>query len=1114
MHAMARYERHDTSKPGSFPSFATKQLLQMPGISTPQRLLECDNPSCLPQGDLVAEVLFNPSEMIPGVGEVICVRCDAQWTVCLSCDNLRVQRFAPGISRSLQDHLRKLHRPQFDEHLRTRQNLLEASRSSQVSNPPNLAEGTSLDLDTETSPSPDLASPERVDPQERHPQEDEDLPPPLDPVGGDPLVTAPNGPVIKSASDISSARRYASREYFFRNQTGEGIPYLVSRAQFGLPNIPPGELDPKEVRMLLQAAELASSLPRNENAKLASYTKSVVEVVRKQTLEAIEVTAKRQKVRPWAILPITSSQQMRRQTKNGSKDSIMYTLPHPEVVTVGAHAISRPSDCLQDLVGHGFPLDFVPSVLEATHRPDFPVTGPSSTFLCKNLFPDHGFNDVVVAEYNVWIIEWSDDFEPNSSLTKSNRGGVWVKTITICPPRSYRHLQAYSYPVAMGPKNVSHEEAEIILQTDMKKLAATEGALFYSPEHGGLIRIRAKLFVSLQDQPERRGQNYLTSGSFSTYHRRFGYSFKWQDFGPVLRPCSLCREALFDTTLDWRGRECGICTNFAHDPQHPLLVYDHVLVDDVKQGVIKLTYAKLADAANIVHDGYVCGEWTSTDANEWLKIHCIVETCRKSILLHADKCKEYRDIMDESSTASDTLKAAINQEKARYPHLYKAWPLPTVWTRGVHLHQHPDVPMHLICLGVVKSVILRVDKWMTNSSKSAPFVRHMKGMLESIQELGLCWCPILPYKGGKFGGWVSENYLTMSRLLKWFYGVLDDIAPDEAPWSEPTASMSDWTGKDCKMWLKIRGQPQAGFAAECRAKVSLFRAMPIADQPPVIERRVGPVEKVQEMIVALDDLVSWLMVDQIDDESYYFDLERKIRIFLTLFAEMDEKLAKKDAIPAWLTAYNFLSLLNLPDIVRLYGPVRNIWEGSWVGEGFLRFIKPAMIHGLRKNWETSTMTSLMRMKAMQHLTKGLRGGSNDDAAETSDNGKKSYYRYASIVQVDDTLRTARAVISAVIVEGRLGVACEDLGETRFLPLSRRRLHIQKLGHCYFQFVRELKDVDQEPYATLGNTEVQLECLLLPLLQMAPPGDARYVLGVYTVIDRSHRWIDHNGVLRR
>ena len=109
----------------------------------------------------------------------------------------------------------------------------------------------------------------------------------------------------------------------------------------------------------------------------------------------------------------------------------------------------------------------------------------------------------------------------------------------------------------------------------------------------------------------------------------------------------------------------------------------------------------------------------------------------------------------------------------------------------------------------------------------------------------------------------------------------------------------------------------------------------IVAQPPVVEQMGGPVEKVQDVIEALDDMISWLMVDQIDGKSYYSELERKIPIFLNLFAEMDGKLIRKNALPAWLTAYNFLSLLNLPGIVRLYGPVRNIWEGSCrLGEAF------------------------------------------------------------------------------------------------------------------------------------------------------------------------------------
>jgi hypothetical protein len=45
--------------------------------------------------------------------------------------------------------------------------------------------------------------------------------------------------------------------------------------------------------------------------------------------------------------------------------------------------------------------------------------------------------------------------------------------------------------------------------------------------------------------------------------------------------------------------------------------------------------------------------------------------------------------------------------------------------------------------------------------------------LESIQKLGLSWCKCIAYKSGNLGGWVSENYLSLARVLPWFYGSID-----------------------------------------------------------------------------------------------------------------------------------------------------------------------------------------------------------------------------------------------------------------------------------------------------------------------------------------------------
>jgi hypothetical protein len=281
----------------------------------------------------------------------------------------------------------------------------------------------------------------------------------------------------------------------------------------------------------------------------------------------------------------------------------------------------------------------------------------------------------------------------------------------------------------------------------------------------------------------------------------------------------------------------------------------------------------------------------------------------------------------------------------------------------------PTSPMHLLCLGMMKLLLIRTDRWLTKKQKAKPFLHEMKGMLESVQELNLSWSPVLPCKGGKCGGWVSENFLTMSRFLCWFYSSLDEIAADRESWTEPEGPMNDWTGEDCKNWLGQRGLKKEGYAAEVREPFALEQATARG------QATWGPVETVQQTIMALDDMMALLMVEQIDETAYYVKLERTIRVFLTRFADLKENLAKTNALPSLLASFNCLCLLNLPAIIRRYGPIHNMWEGSWVGEGFLRFAKPAVKHGLRKFWQRSTMTNLMRMKGLQVLL----GAMNEDA---------------------------------------------------------------------------------------------------------------------------------------
>ena len=236
------------------------------------------------------------------------------------------------------------------------------------------------------------------------------------------------------------------------------------------------------------------------------------------------------------------------------------------------------------------------------------------------------------------------------------------------------------------------------------------------------------------------------------------------------------------------------------------------------------------------------------------------------------------------------------------------------------------------------------------------------------------------------------------------------------------------------------------------------------------------------------------------------------------FADMDSRIAKKSGLPAWISAYNFLSLLNLPAVVRKYGPIRNLWEGSWVGEGILRFIKPTMIHGFRKNWAVATMKSLMRKKGVQYLV-----GSMNDAKDHELNNEtlipmaqqsKAFHCYNDIGLVDDVLHQGDGATSTIVVGQRLVVVCERLSERRFILLTRVALESTKMGFHYFTWQRQLSEADPFHEQLLVAEDIQEVCLLLPKLPLLNNGRANCARGAFAVIDRSHRSMARDGTLRR
>jgi len=238
----------------------------------------------------------------------------------------------------------------------------------------------------------------------------------------------------------------------------------------------------------------------------------------------------------------------------------------------------------------------------------------------------------------------------------------------------------------------------------------------------------------------------------------------------------------------------------------------------------------------------------------------------------------------------------------------------------------------------------------------------MTGVLESIQELNLNWCKLLPYSDESFGGWVAENFLGFSRIVVWYYSILL-VIPDPPPYCDPTSDFGTWNMKQNKNWLLARDLDSSGNAGDLKARVAEFMNMHPIPDPKIIT--ICNTKDVIQMIKALHTMLSICMSLESSNNTPEI-LGCSVRYFLSKYKIFDETLNTK-ADPAYIRHYNFMSLLNLPNTIDYYGSLRHLWEGSLQGEGYLRTVKSEIKIGLVRNWQKWVLNTILVDKAYDCL---------------------------------------------------------------------------------------------------------------------------------------------------
>jgi hypothetical protein len=177
-------------------------------------------------------------------------------------------------------------------------------------------------------------------------------------------------------------------------------------------------------------------------------------------------------------------------------------------------------------------------------------------------------------------------------------------------------------------------------------------------------------------------------------------------------------------------------------------------------------------------------------------------------------------------------------------------------------------------------------------------------------------------------------------------------------------------------------------------------------------------------------------------------LELSIKRFLTEFDLLDQQLRTSKDIPKVISSFNYVSLLNLPETAERFGPLRNLWEGSYKGEGYIQHCKQYLRNGQRKGFAANTMKRSLLGSAFMREQEKI-GGKDASRCETVSDfiAKESsgYITYGRKTDAED------------IISGRkiLSVICMIRKEDNFESGEITCFFLTSSRHLYGLFDREV-----------------------------------------------------------
>lgn len=434
--------------------------------------------------------------------------------------------------------------------------------------------------------------------------------------------------------------------------------------------------------------------------------------------------------RSMETLAVPSSENALRQYVEG-KFSIVSNSPIPYVnTTIDGSAYVLPSNVLR--LYHSFKLNPHKVFSRAEINAGTVISSYWQTKAAEDIF--ESLECVGSGCGKILLLLWSDGFDPNSS-NKSNRGSVKAISMTVLAEddlNDYRH----TFLLCLCREDSDLQEIWTKNFEDLESLRKPQE--FFDGEN--IVRLQHAVICCIHDRPER---SYVTgiSSHNGTYTVRFGYISETGN--DKIFSCPLCFSYRKKNIFSAKSRACRSCYDYDSMRVKGSVPDGYPLEINAIESR-KMSFTEMNKSVSTAYNNLMDKKWGIGQVRAFLRAAGVS-----------------RSIVDKLIA----LSKLEERESGDYESI-----LPPVWSTNIALNAFIETPMHLLFLGVTKTVGYVIKKSL-GANKVYSLFHKFSHPLDKIRSFSLDWCKALTFGSIQkpFGPWVSKNHVAFARIMKTIY---------------------------------------------------------------------------------------------------------------------------------------------------------------------------------------------------------------------------------------------------------------------------------------------------------------------------------------------------------